>query len=148
MMPTLIRQLTKARPNPVCNRRKSAFCNLLNIVLKSIEVNYATGSTNNFFADRCPASPAYTYIDFEISNAFTLGLVGCIDCFRKSGIYQMTACEISTEDDHFGGANMENFRKYLWLWMVGLVERSLATFGLAFWKPEPAFIPITLLQPG
>lgn len=84
---------------------------------------------------------ACVHDEFNTYNAKTIGLVGCVVYFRKSDICNRANSEISTEKGKVAPITKENFRKYLWLLMTGLVERSLCCvwprlFELTKWPGE------------
>ena len=99
--------------------------------LNSVAVNslalFKSGYLTPRFSQITDSKPTeYILDDFKTYNAKKIGLVGCVVCFRNSGICHQATSEISTEKVQLTLITLENFRKYLWLLMTGLVERSLS----------------------
>lgn len=126
MLTLLIGRLTKIRTHLVSNERKNGLNKSSNALFKLSWAIFDSGYNPARFCLNKEFIPAASkQIDFDTTAAYTIGLVGCIECLREPGTYHWTSFEISTEKVHVVCTRMENFRKILWLWMTGLVERSL-----------------------
>ncbi len=126
MLTLLIGRLTKIRTHIVSNDSIIGVSISSNVILKSSGVMFESGYLPAHFCSNKEFIPAAAkQIDSDTTAAYTIGLVGCIECLREPGTYHWTGFEISAEKVHVVCTRMENFRKILWLWMTGLVERSL-----------------------
>lgn len=126
MISRIIGRFPEVRTHPEIADRQSGLCKPLNSVLVSSMAGLVSGYNHPDYCSKKNIIPAASVQnDFETFVAYTIGLVGCLECFCDSGIYNLTAFEISAKIVYVVCAKMENSRKVLWLWMTGLVERSL-----------------------
>ncbi|MFA5971405.1 MAG: class II D-tagatose-bisphosphate aldolase, non-catalytic subunit [Lentimicrobiaceae bacterium] len=108
-------------------REKWSFDETLNAVKKSFEASVEAGY------DLIHVDPtiditlaAGQHIEIETVAAHTIELVEYTEHFRISGNYPRIAYEMGTEEVHGGLADMDTFRKFLWLVKTGLAERGLS----------------------
>lgn len=126
MLTIFISRLATVRTHPVNDDWIISVGKSLNAILKSSGALFVPGYLPARFCSNNEFIPAVSeQINFEFTAAYKIGLVGCVEYFREPGTYHRTTFEISTEIDHALCTRTEIFRKILWLWMTGLVERSL-----------------------
>lgn len=126
MITIFISRLATVRTHPVNDDWINSVGKSLNAILDSSGALFVPGYLPARFCSNNEFIPAASEkIDFEFATAYKIGLVGCVEYFRESGTYHWTSFEISTEIVHVLCTRTEIFRKILWLWMAGLVERSL-----------------------